>query len=76
MFTDFREREREKEREIETERQRNIDVTEQYQSVASCMPPTGDRTCNLGMCPDQGLNPQPFGAWDNIPTETPGQGHF
>ena len=24
--------------------------------------PTEDRTCNLGMCPDQESNPQPFGV--------------
>ena len=29
---------------------------------------TGHWTRNLGMCPDQGLNPQPFGGWDNTPT--------
>ena len=27
-----------------------------------------DRTHNPGMCPDQGLNPQPFGIRDNVPT--------
>ena len=26
---------------------------------------TGDQTRNLGMCPDQESNPQPFGAWDD-----------
>ena len=26
--------------------------------------PTRDRTHNLGMCPDQGLNPQSFGVRD------------
>ncbi|KAF6123874.1 dynactin subunit 5 [Phyllostomus discolor] len=30
--------------------------------------PTGDRTHNLVMCPDWELNPQPFGLWDDAPT--------
>ena len=29
--------------------------------------PTGDRTLNLGMCPDRELNLQPFGVWDDAP---------
>ena len=32
---------------------------------------TGDRTYNLGMCPDRESNPQHFGLWDNIPTNWP-----
>ena len=36
------------------------------------MPPThtltGDRTHNLGMCPDLELSPQPFGVQDDVPT--------
>ena len=35
---------------MEKERERNNDVREKHQLVASCM--TGDRTRNLGMCPD------------------------
>ena len=66
MFIDFRERGRER---------GNIDVRE-TSIVASCMCLTGDPTHNLGMCPDQGLNPQPFGVWDNAPTKSPGQGYF
>ena len=31
--------------------------------------PTGDQTHNLGMCPNQGLNPQHFSAWDDAPTK-------
>lgn len=31
--------------------------------------PTGDGICNLGTCPDQELNPQTFGAQDDIPTK-------
>ena len=46
----FRERVREGERE-----------GEKHQCVvASCMPSTGDLACNPGMCPDWGLNRQPF----------------
>ena len=30
-------------------------------------PPVIDRTCNLGMCPDQDSNPQHFGLWDDAP---------
>ena len=29
---------------------------------------TGDQTCDLSMCPDQELYPQPFGIWNNAPT--------
>ena len=29
---------------------------------------TGDWTHNLGMCPDWRLNPQPFGVWEDAPT--------
>ena len=35
--------------------------------------PTGDQTCNLGMCPDQGSSLQHFGAWDYAPTNTAAQ---
>ena len=41
---------------IECERDRNIDVREKHLLVAS------------RLCPDQGLNPQPFGVWDDAPT--------
>ena len=30
--------------------------------------PTGDRTCNLGLCTDLKLNPQHVGVWDDAPT--------
>ena len=30
--------------------------------------PTGDGTCNLGMCPDLGRRLQPFDVWDNTST--------
>ena len=38
---------------------------EKHQLVES---QTGDQTRNLGMCPDQESNLQPFGAWEDIPT--------
>ena len=41
--------------------ERNIDW------LPSLHAPTRDRTCNLGMRPDWGLNPQPFDVWDNAP---------
>ena len=30
--------------------------------------PTGDLTRNLGVCPDQESDPQPFGVRDDTPT--------
>ena len=37
--------------------------------------PTGNQTCNLGMCPDQELNSQPLGVWMMLQvSEPPGQG--
>ena len=30
--------------------------------------PTGDQTCNLGLCPGQESNSPPFGVWDDAPT--------
>ena len=35
---------------------------------ASHAHPKGDGTCNLGMCSAQEYNPQPFGVWDDAPT--------
>ena len=34
------------------ERERSIDIREIHQLGASCTPPTGDLTCNPGMCPE------------------------
>ena len=48
-----------------------IDLREIERLVASCMHSSnsnGDWTRNLGMCPDQESNPQPFGVWDDAPT--------
>ena len=50
------------------ERKRNIDVRETLIVCLLIHGPTGDQTHNLGMCPDQELNLQPFGLWDDAPT--------
>lgn len=41
---------------------------EKYQLTDSHIHPDQGLACNLGMCPDRQLNPQPFDAWDNTPT--------
>ena len=62
MVIDFRERRGGRERET----RKNIN------QFASC---TEDQTPNLGMCPDQGSNPQPFGVGITLQqTEPPSQG--
>ena len=47
----------------ERERERNIDVRGKHRLAAICMcpDPTGDRTQNPGMCPNQESSWQPFG---------------
>ena len=50
------------------ERERNIDAREKHPSVASCTSPDWGRIHNIGICPDHELNPQPFRAQDNTPT--------
>ena len=54
--------------EREAERQIDIDVKEKHQSVDSSRRPNQDSTHNLGVCPDWELNLQPFGVWDDVPT--------
>ena len=47
--------------------------------LSSIYASTGDWTCNLSMCPDQGSNPQDFGTQDDAPTNWaiwPGLGPF
>ena len=89
MLIDFRERRRgreiqreretkreERKRERRTENQRQRETSTWTRNI-DWLPPvstlTGDQTHSLGMCPDQGSNPQPSDVWDNIPTEPPGQ---
>lgn len=50
----FRERGRERERDIDW--------------LSPMHTPTGDRTHNLGMCPEGESNLPPFGVWDDVPT--------
>ena len=57
----------------EKERERNIDVRGKHWSVASGLPPTGDLACNLGMCPDEELNWQPFVLQDDTQPTKPHQ---
>ena len=52
----------ERETERDRERQRNI------HRLPPVRAPTRDEIHNLGMCPDRGSNPPPFGAWSNTPT--------
>ena len=59
----FREREREGERQGE----------EHQCVVASHAPPTGDLSCNPGMCPDWESNPCPFGLQAGTQSTEPHQ---
>ena len=59
MLIDFRETERERETSIW---ERNIHLLPPIHSL------TKDWTRNLGMCPDQESNPQPFGVQDDAST--------
>ena len=76
MLIDFRERGREEEGEggRERERERDINVREKRYMHPNGLPLicalNGNWTRNLGMYPDQGWSPQPFGVWDDAqPTE-------
>ena len=66
MFIDLKEKGGggEKERERERERER----WEKHWLVASHTHPNQGSTLSIGMCPDQGLNLQPFGVQDDTPT--------
>ena len=57
-------------KEGERERKRNTDVREKHWLFAF---PNAlrDLTCNPDMCPDQELNQQPFGLWDNAQSTEP-----
>ena len=51
------------ERETEGEKGREISMSERNINwLPPVCTPTGDQTHNLGMCPDWGLNLQPFGV--------------
>ena len=39
--------------------------------VASHMPPTGDLSCNQGMCPDWGSNQRPLGSQSGTQSSEP-----
>lgn len=57
-----------------------IDMRERERETDFCqLPPvhamTGDQTCTLSVCPDQGSNLELFGAQGNVLTESPGQGY-
>ena len=43
------------------QRERNIQTQDKHILVASRSPPTGDLSCNPGMCPDWESNQRPFG---------------
>ena len=50
-------------REGKGRKKRGREKGEKHQCVvASCTPPTGDLTCNPGLCPDWESNWQPFGS--------------
>ena len=49
------------------ERERNIDVTEKLDRLPPVRALPGNQTHNLGRCPDQESNLQPFGVWDDAP---------
>ena len=49
-------------------RERETSMGERNQWVASQTGLTGDGTCNPGVGPDRGSNPQPFAVQDNAPT--------
>ena len=61
------EKRREEKRREEKRREEKRNLREKHQLVASICTPTRDRTCNLGMCPNQELNPQLFGIQDDTP---------
>ena len=57
-----------------SERERDIYVRN-INRLPLALPLTGNQTRNLGMCPDRGSKPQPFGVLDNTePPEPPSQG--
>ena len=76
FFSDFREREEGREGTEELGRVKGRERKgEKYQceteTSISCLlyAPLQDLTSNLGLCPDHGSNLQPFGSWDDAPTD-------
>ena len=70
-----RERETERERKRQRVREREREREKHWGGRATSInwlpllwPLTGDRTCKLGLHPDQELNWQPFGIWDDMQT--------
>ena len=61
MFIDFRKTGKETKRET-------LMLVRNISQVPPVCPLTRDQTCSLGMCPDQDLNPQPFGVRNDTPT--------
>ena len=48
------------------ERERNIEVRGKHRCILHA--PTRNQTLDLGMCPDQELNQQPFSVWNDALT--------
>ena len=75
MFVNFRERgsrgKRETDRHTHIHRETGRE-TSMWERNNDRLPPActpmGDQTHNLGMCLSWESNPQPFGMWDNTPT--------
>ena len=61
------ERMRERETETERDRERQRDKERNINQLCLVCAQNRDQTYNLGMCPDQELNLQPFG-YDSAPT--------
>ena len=61
-------RKRQRERETETGTETEIDMRQKHQLVASCVHPDRGSNPATKVGANWELNPQPFGAWDNTPT--------
>ena len=57
---------------LETEEGREGETSMRERNIDWLPPvgaPTRTQTCNLGLCPDRGLNPHLFGEWEDTPTK-------